>query len=475
MDTATSSPAPTRPIFLTLAVCVFTVMTLNSLIIPVLPTIAADLDASRSSINWALTAWLLTAAIATPFFGRVGDIIGRRRTLFIALGALTLGNIVAALAPNLPVFLTGRVLQGMGGALFPLAFGVIRDAFPAKKVPGAIGFISALIGVGGGVGTILAGPIESSLGWRWLFWFPVITLAIATLAAFKFIPESTKRPDERLNLGAAALLGGWLIALLLPVSKGSEWGWASLPVVGLFALAAVLFAAWILVELNSKQPLIDMRMMRLPVVWSVNLVSLLIAGAMFGIFAFLPQFAQLSGSGYGFGLSITESGFLMLPMLGTMAVVGAFSGRIGDAIGLKAQVSSGSLLLAISSTMLVVMHDSITQLVVVGFIFGLGLGVAYAALASLIVQGVEGHQVGAATGMNANVRTIGGALSTAITSALLTSGASSSGVPSEAGFTRGFTFLAALVIVATLASLILPSTKRAVHRSTTVAPSLAVD
>ncbi len=137
---------------------------LQSLVIPVLPAIGRDLQVSQQAVTWVLTGYLLSASVATPILGRLGDMYGKRRLLVITLAALAAGTVVSGLATTLAVLIAGRVVQGLGGALFPLAFAIIRDEFPAERVAGAIGFISATLGIGGGLGITLAGPVAATRG-----------------------------------------------------------------------------------------------------------------------------------------------------------------------------------------------------------------------------------------------------------------------------------------------------------------------
>ena len=450
---------------------------LQSLVVPVLPALQREFHTSPSLITWTLTAWLLSAAIATPILGRVGDMVGKRRTLLVVLAALALGSLIAATAPTIGVLLIGRVVQGLGGAMFPLAFGIIRDNLPAARVPAAIGALSAVIAVGSGLGTILAGPIVDGLGWRWLFWIPLIATAVAGLLAALVIPESTSRAEGRINWPAATLLAGWLVALLLPLSEGMVWGWGSPLVIGLFVLAAVLLAAWIVVEVRSRTPLIDMRIMRLPGVWTVNLAALFIGAGMFGIFAFFPRFVQTPVSaGYGFGATVGESGILMLPMLIAMALAGFASGPLGRRVGFTSQLVGGSVLMVIAALGFAFEHGSTLAISIEAGITGLGLGIAYAAMTSLIVQGVPTSQTGVASGMNANIRTIGGALGSTIMAAIVTSSLEPSGIPQEAGYTNGYLVLAIFAFGAVLAGLILPVLRRAgSRRSAAVGADSAYD
>src|SRR3954452_16421800 len=144
--------------FAVLAAGVTAYALLQSLVTPVLPTIQHDLHTSQNTVTWVLTAYLLSASIFTPVLGRVGDMVGKERMLVVSLAALALGCLLAAIAPNIGVLILARVVQGIGGAVFPLSFGIIRDEFPAARVSTAVAAISAIVAVGGGLGIVLAGP-----------------------------------------------------------------------------------------------------------------------------------------------------------------------------------------------------------------------------------------------------------------------------------------------------------------------------
>ncbi|WP_211359812.1 MFS transporter [Actinocorallia herbida] len=437
--------------FTALAVTALTFATLQSLLVPVLPVIQQDLHTDAAGATWTLTAWLITAAVATPLLGRIGDLAGKRRIFLVTVAAVGVGSVVAALAPTLGVLLAARVLQGLGGAMFPLAFGILRDTFPAARLPAGIGAFSALTAVGAGLGTVLAGPLAAALGWRGLFLIPLVGMLVGAVLTLRWVPDSTTRAGGRVNVPAAVLLAGWLVALLLPLSSGAQWGWGSPAVIGLFVLAAVLVAAWALVELRSRTPLVDLRTLAAPALWSTNLAAVFFGAAMFGVFAYFPRFAQTpASSGYGLGLTVGESGLLMLPMLITMAAMGFLAGPLTRFVEPRRQLIAAALLLALPTASLALFHHNAWQLGTAAAFFGIGLGAGFAAMTTVVVQNVPPTETGVASGVNANLRTIGSALGTVLLTAIVTGTAGPTGIPTESGYEYGFLTLAALAVVSAL-------------------------
>jgi EmrB/QacA subfamily drug resistance transporter len=450
-----------RATFAVLAAAAAAFSLMQSLVTPVLPTIQHDLHTSTGAVTWVLTAWLLSASVATPLLGRIGDMIGKDRTLLVALAAIAVGCLLAALAPSIGVLILARVLQGLGGAIFPASFGIIRDEFPPARVASAVGVLSAVIATGGGLGIVLAGPIVGALSWRWLFWIPMAVVAAVALVAVRVVPPSPVRTPGRVNWAAGALLAGWLVALLLPLSQAASWGWGSGRTVGLFVTAAVLLAAWLAVEVRSANPLIDMRLMRLPAVWTTNLAALLFGAAMFAVYAFLPRFMQIPpAAGFGFGASVTESGLLMVPMLATMALSGSVSGLIAHRIGSRTQLIAGSALTTVACAVFAALGGSRVTVTLAGAVFGLGLGLVYAAMVNLIVQSVPAAQTGVASGMNTNIRTIGASIGTALFSAVVSAHTQPGGLPAESGYTLGFALLAGIGVAATAVAFLVPAIRR---------------
>ena len=447
--------------FAVLSVGVGAFALLQSLVTPALPTIQAALHTSQTQVTWVLTAYLLSASIFTPIIGRLGDMNGKRRFFVIALLALAVGSLLAAVATTLPIMIVARLIQGVGGGVLPLAFGIIRDEFPAEKVGGAVGLIAALTAIGAGFGIVLAGPIVSALSYRWLFWIPLIMVVVAAIAAQLLVPESREKTPARINWWAALLMSGWLVALLVAVSQAPSWGWGSVEVLGLIVAAAILCVLWVLVESRSINPLIDMKMMAIRQVWATNLVALLFGVALYALLGFLPAFLQTpSGSGYGFDASITQSGVMLLPQAVFMFLIGLVAGRLAQRFGSKLVLVSGSLIAFVALLTLAFAHTHAWEIYLTTSLTGIGFGLAFASMSNIIVTAVPREQTGVASGMNANIRTIGGSLGAAVVASVVAANAGPSGVPAESGYTNSFLLLAVAMFLSAIAGLLIPRIKR---------------
>jgi EmrB/QacA subfamily drug resistance transporter len=431
---------------------------LQSMIIPAIPVLEHDLHSSATGATWLLTAYLLSAAIATPILGRVGDMVGKEKMLLVVLVALGLGTLLSALATTLPIMLAGRAIQGTGGAVFPLAFGIIRDEFPKDKVSTGVGVMSAILGIGAGGGIILAGPIVEHLSYHWLFWIPLVMVVVATVATFLFVPESPVRSPGTVNWLGALLMSAWLVTGLVAVSEGPTWGWMNATVLVLFVVTLVLIALWVWAELRSDSPVVDMTMMRIPAVWTTNLAALLFGFGMFAMFITVPQFVQTPvAQGYGFGASITQSGLFLLPFAVAMLLVAPLTGRIAIAIGSKPILVAGSIFAASSYGLLVVAHSRPWNIYVASGLLGIGIALGYASMANLIIEAVPVDQTGVATGMNTNIRNIGAALGAGIATSIIVSTLMKSGFPKEHGYTVSFAVSGASLVIAALAALRIPN------------------
>jgi EmrB/QacA subfamily drug resistance transporter len=432
----------------------------QTMVIPALPDLQREFGADPADATWLLTAFLLTSSVATPLLGRLGDMHGKERWLLISLAVFGVGSVVAALGTSLEVLILGRAIQGAGGAIFPLAIGIIRDEFPRDQVAAGIGTISATFGIGGGAGLVLAGVLVDQFDVDWIFWLSVVTTAMAALAVWLWVPESPVRVRARIDWVGGALLSAALLALLLPISEGNVWGWGSARVLGLFAAALVLGAVWAWWELRTVDPLVDLALMRSRPVWTTNVAALAIGLAMFGSFVLIPQFVQTPHdvAGYGFGASVTESGLFLLPSAFVMLFAGPLSGNLGTRYGSRVPLALGAVAAGVSYAWLALAHDARIDIYLASAVLGLGVGLAFAAMANLTVEAVPVEMTGVASAINAIMRQIGGAIGAQVAAAIVSSSFVAGGrYPAESGFTTAFVMSAIASVVALGVCFAIPS------------------
>jgi len=421
----------------------------QTMVIPALPALQHDLHTTTTWVTWVLTVFLLVASVATPILGKLGDQYGKERLLVISLAVFLLGSVVAACAWNIWVLIGARAIQGAGGAVFPLSYGIIRDEFPKEKVGVAIGLVSAVFGIGGGFGIVLSGLIVDNISWRWLFIVGAAAIAAAVVLVYRFVPESPIKTPSRVDVVGALLLSGGLIALLLALTEGESWGWTSGRILGLAVASAVLLVAWGVAELKVADPMVDMRMLARREVLLTNLTALIAGFAMFGTFVLVPNFVEMphgvSSSvrhlvHYGFHASATKAGLYLLPSSVTLLFAGPLAGLIGRRVGSKWPLAAGLLLVGIASGILTAWHDEPWQVLLSMPILGIGVGFAFAAMATLITEAVRPSETGVATGMNTVMRTVGGVIGGQVGAALLVAHTipGTSHVPAVTGFEIAF-------------------------------------
>ena len=431
---------------------------LSSAVIPALPTLQHDLHTTETGTTWLLTGFLLSASVGTSIIGRLGDMYGKERLLLWTLLVLSSGTLISALATSLPVMIFARVVQGVGGGIFPLAFSIARDEFPPEKVAGSIGLMSSILGVGGGAGLIVGGLIIEDLSWHWLFWIPLAVTLLAALLTWRYIPESPVRAPGRVNWLAAGLMGIGISCVLIAIAQTTIWGWGSVKTIGLFAVGVLVCGLWVAVEVRSRVPLVDMTMMRVRGVWTTNLAAFLLGAGMYASFIVFPQFAQLSkSSGFGFGASIVVSSLYLLPCALGMGLVGAAAGPVAHRYGSKTALVVGTGLAAISFGYAALAHGHPYNMLITTTLLGVGIGLAFAALGNLIVQAVPATQTGVASGMNTVMRTLGGALGGQLSATFIVDHSGPHGLPAVTGFTDTYVMATFFLSACVVAALLVPS------------------
>ena len=434
---------------------------LSSAVIPALPTIQHDLHTTETGVTWLLTGFLLSASVGTSIIGRLGDMYGKERLLLWTLLVLAVGTLLAAVSNSLALLIVARVIQGVAGGIFPLAFSIARDEFPPDRVAGSIGLMSSILGVGGGLGLVIGGLIVEHLSWHWLFWMPLAVTLVAAVFTWKCIPESPIRSPGRVNWLAAALMSIGISCVLIAIAQTTVWGWGGARTLTLLAVGLGICMLWIAVEVRSREPLVDMTMMRIRGVWTTNLAAFLLGAGMYASFIIFPQFAQLpTSTGFGFGASVVVSSLYLLPCALVMGLLGTVAGRVARRYGSKLALIVGSAVAAVSFVWLAIAHGHPYDMLISATLLGIGIGLAFAALGNLIVQAVPSNQTGVASGMNTVMRTLGGALGGQISATFIVKN-TAHGLPTVTGFTDSFIMAAVFLIVCVAAAALVPSTQTA--------------
>jgi EmrB/QacA subfamily drug resistance transporter len=455
--TQTVHGKPAAPVLGALLLAALAFALSQTLVAPALPDITSEFHTTQSTSSWVLTGYLLSASVCTPIAGKLGDLFGKARVLTVLLMAFAAGSIVCALSTSIELLILGRVVQGLAGGVFPLAFGIINDEFPPERRAVAIGMLSAMFGIGGGIGLPLSGLIVDNVDISWLFWIGLIALP-AAFAAWRYVPASPARERTSVDWLGAAVLSAGLVALLLGISKANTWGWESTRTLATLLGGVAIIAAFVRLELRIKNPLVDMRVLAERPVLATNITGFLVGIAMFGSFLLVPQFAQTAeSSGYGFGFTVLQAGLVMVPSSLAMLVAGPMAGHLGNRFGFRAVLSAGTISIAVSFAVLALLHETVVEFIVANVFIGIGISFAFASMANLIVGLVHPHEVGIATGINTIMRSIGGAFGAAIVTALLTADTiGGSNIPTEHAYTEAFVLSIVLSVLALLAALWIP-------------------
>jgi MFS family permease len=393
---------------------------MQTLIIPLIPELPKLLDASPSNASWAITATLLTAAVATPVFGRLGDMYGPKPMLIACGVVLTAGSLIAATASSLLPFVVGRGMQGLALPIIPLGISVLRATVPAERVGTAMGLMSSSLGVGGALGLPLSATIVEHFSWHALFWFGA-GLGVASLLLFAFmVPAVPASSSDRLDPLGAVLLAGGLVTLLIGITKGQSWGWTSATTLGLFGASLVIFAIFATWQLRIESPIVDLRTtVRRPVL-TTNIASIGVGFSMFALSLIAPQVLELpTQTGYGLGQSMLHAGLWMAPGGLAMMVAAPIGARIAGRFGPKYTLFIGCAIICCAYVGGPWLLASAPLVLVLNVLVSIGVGFAFASMPALINAAVPMSETAAANGINALARSLGTSISSAVMGAIL--------------------------------------------------------
>ncbi|WP_437109018.1 MFS transporter [Streptomyces scopuliridis] len=452
-----------------LAFAGITVAVMQTLLVPVIKDLPVLLRTAPADATWVMTATLLAGAVSTPIMGRLGDLFGKRRMLLASLAVMVVGSLICGFTDDLVIMIVGRALQGFAMGAIPLGIGIMRDELPREKLGSAMALMSSSIGVGGGLALPAAALIAQNADWHALFFGAAGLGVLSMLLTVRYVPESSARAEGTFDwLGALGLSAG-LVSLLLPITKGGDWGWGSPTTLGLFGLAVAILLLWGVMELRSAAPLVDLRTTARREVLLTNLASIMVGVAFYAISLVLPQLLQLpAATGYGLGQSMVVAGLCVAPLGLTMMFTAPVYARISARRGPKVSLMLGMLIIGIGYGAGLGLMNAAWQTIVISVVVGAGIGLAYSSLPALIIGAVDPSETGAANGLNTLMRSIGTSVSSAVIGMVLAHTSIRTGgvtVPSMDGFRISFLIATGAVIVGLVLAAFLPSQRSARGRT----------
>lgn len=451
-------------ILIVLAATVLAFSMQQSMLVPVLPLLKRELGTSTEWSLWTLSGFMLVAAVTTPVIGRLGDQYGRARVLQFSLLAFLAGTVGAACAWDIASLIAFRSLQGLGGATLPLCFSIIKEHIPPKRMPVALATISGLGGGGGAIGIMYAGLIADHTSWRILFVTGACALGLAAILVHRLRLETVERAPATPDVPGALLLGGSLLCLLLALTEGNAWGWSSAAILGLFAGCVAFAVVWVRVELRTKEPMVDVRMLVRRPVLVTNLTTVALGYGLFGTWYLVPILVQSPRGvpeedrpllGYGFDASVTESGLYMVSCSLALVLMAPVAGILAKRRGARLPLVIGMALLGCGGLSLAFWHDTGLSVVLGMLLLGIGIAFGFGSVPTLIAQAVQPTETGVAMGMNLVARTIGGVVGGQLGAVFLTSQTvGASNAPAESAFVTAFIAAGAASLLAAIFCLI---------------------
>jgi EmrB/QacA subfamily drug resistance transporter len=441
-----------------LCVAQFMVILDASIVNVALPTIGTSLHFSQDNLSWVVNAYVLTFGGFLLLGGRMADLLGRRRVFMGGLILFALASLAGGLATNDTQLIAARAVQGLGAAILsPAALSIVtttfRDGAERNK---ALGVWGAVAGSGGAAGVLLGGILTSGLGWEWVLWVNVpIGLAAAAIAP-SLLGESRAEGENRtFDVAGAVSVTGGLSVLVYALVDANNAGWGSTQTIGLLALAALLLAAFVVIELRSKDPVVPFSIFRSRTITGANVAGLLIGASLFSMFFFISLYMQQV-----LGYSAIHAGLSYLPLALTIIVFAGIASQLTTRIGFKPVLATGMVFIGAGLlwfSQVSAGGSFLADILGPSLLAAAGLGLVFVSDTIAAVSGVPDREAGLASGLINTSQQIGGALGLAVLSTIANSVTGSAQTPAALtdGFQSAFLGGAGIAILGLAATLVL--------------------
>jgi EmrB/QacA subfamily drug resistance transporter len=433
----------------------FMIMLDNTVVNVALPAIQRDLGADLSELEWIVTGYALTFASLMLIGGKLADAYGRRRLFVIGIVVFTLASLACGLAGSSEMLIASRVVQGAGAALMnPATLSIIAATFPPKERGAAIGIWAGVSALALAIGPLVGGLITQHLDWSWIFFVNVPIGVVGIAASYVFIDESRDETHERLDLPGLATSGIGLFALTYALIEANTYGWGSPRIVGAFALAGLALVAFVLLERNQRAPMLPLELFRNGTYTGSNIVVLLVALAMFGVFFFVSLYMQNV-----LGYSAVQTGAAFLPMTLLIILVAPIAGKSSDRFGSRGLMTAGLLLVAVHLTYFSRLGADATygDLLPAFLVGGVGMALTMTPSAAAATRAVPVDKAGVGSAVLNASRQVGGSVGIALMGAIMAHEAAGTWTPETfmAGFERALTVAAGIAVAGAVVAFLL--------------------
>lgn len=401
---------PATRVVVVLAACGILMALQQTMVLPVLPSLPALLDTSPSNASWLVTATLVTGAVVTPLIGRLADMYGKKRLILLTLAVVVAASLLGAVSDSLIPLVIARAMQGCGLSLIPVAMATMRDVLPPHRVPGGVATMSASMAIGAAAGLPLSGLIVTFLDWHWIFWVMVLSGSALAAAVTVVVPRAPARARTAFDHLGALVLACALTALLVPLSKGGQWGWTSPETLLLAGAGVLLLAVWFPLQLRPRPraPLVNLRVTARGPVLLVNACALLIGFALFSNILVTSQLLQLpTSTGFGAGMSVLEAGWWLMPIALVGIGIAPVAARAIARFGAERVLLVATVELAVVFAARAAFSREPWQIVAGAILAGVGLSLTIATVPTLIMRMVPRSESASATAIGALLQSVG--------------------------------------------------------------------
>jgi EmrB/QacA subfamily drug resistance transporter len=406
----------------------------NTVVNVALPSIQRDLQADLSELEWIVTGYALTFASLMLVGGKVADAYGRRLIFVVGIVVFTVASFLCGVADSSEMLIGARVLQGAGAALMnPATLSIIAATFPPRERGTAIGIWAGTSALALAIGPLVGGLITEHLDWSWIFFVNIPIGVLGIVASYLFIDESRDETHTSLDLPGLVTSGVGLFALTYALIEANTYGWTSARIVGAFALAAVLLVSFVVLERRRRDPMLPLDLFRSGTYTGSNLVVLLVALAMFGVFFFVSLYMQNV-----LGYSAVQAGAAFLPMTILIILVAPIAGKTSDRVGSRGLMTVGMVLIAVQLVLFSRLGEDATfwNLLPALMLGGVGMALTMTPSAAAATRSVPVEKAGVGSAVLNSARQVGGTMGIAVIGAIMA--AEAGGEQTVEAFMRGF-------------------------------------